>query len=279
MQDEELYSLYSVKKKLIRFVCRFLAVLVDTWKYRHIDQAIMTVPESTANKRSSVRRSVPPTTSPRRPVVSRQGSLEMDESKEHIPRLRRSSSNPSILLRSLHMDSSKIKQIRQRSISSTLDLNGHNKSFKKLSQQRRVSEPQTDSVPREPVVPNDDSVVLGDVPMQQHVIPRESSVTAAGSSGDQLQHGLPEDMFRGTGYEPTRVFEYDENGNLVEVFEDNVDASGAIGEDSDYDYDEEYIEVVYEGNEGESDSDENEVHIVLEEPDVEEDVASHITWL
>ena len=79
-------------------------------------------------------------------------------------------------------------------------------------------------------------------------------------------------------YERTRVFEYDEDGNLVEVFDDDL-MSGEGEPDEDYDYDEEYIEVVYEGDDDDDDFDENEIHIVMEEPDMQDEIASHITWL
>ncbi|CAE7630337.1 unnamed protein product, partial [Symbiodinium microadriaticum] len=126
------------------------------------------------------------------------------------------------------------------------------------------------------VVTSDESLALGDVQMQD-IPPHDlSEKQASPTERRRVQQGVSSDIPESTdrnGYERTRVFEYDDNGNLVEVVDD-----GNFGDDNDaYDYEEEYIEVVYEGGEDETDFDDNSIHIVLEEPDEQEDVASHIT--
>jgi hypothetical protein len=90
----------------------------------------------------------------------------------------------------------------------------------------------------------------------------------------------------------TRIFEYDENDELVEVTDEDGNEDGRFGDDDDDLYDEEYIDVVYEdddddggvdyegggggGNGGYGNRD-DELHVFESTSPME--VASHITWM
>jgi hypothetical protein len=82
----------------------------------------------------------------------------------------------------------------------------------------------------------------------------------------------------------TRVFEYDENDQLVEVLNDEGDEKGEGGDgdrdedEDDHSYDEEYIDVIYEDDSSDENgaTNDGELH-VFESSGA--DVASHITWM
>lgn len=78
----------------------------------------------------------------------------------------------------------------------------------------------------------------------------------------------------------TRIFEYDENDELVEVTDDNGNEDGSDDEEL---YDEEYIDVVYEDEdggdyEGGGEGNDDELLHVFQSTTAME-VASHITWM
>ena len=261
---------------------RFLTVMIDTWKYRHVDMAAGPFTSSPVNRRSSLRRSML-VTSPHRHPVSPQMSVDQDEPTTAVPHSRRTTTDSSDIVRILNLENlPNVKKIKQRSIGSGNPYGGFERDLRSSPHRSEQPPRQRASIPeRQTFLESadmpmnlDDDAVLGNVPMERTM---HATVLSSERASDNI--GVPQntgsdDISRGTGNISTRVFEYDENGDLVEVYEENVGEGS--GGDGDFDYDEEYIEVVYESDT--KDDDDNEVHVVYEEPRGG-GVASHITWL
>jgi hypothetical protein len=123
------------------------------------------------------------------------------------------------------------------------------------------------------------------LPKPTHSSPR-SRVVVAPSLSVITDHSVEQDLSElGSLHSPqhhdrkkvrTRVFEYDENDELVEVLDDEREEKGEGGDDESYD--EEYIDVIYEDEDDEDEMEnfDNERH-VFESTSAE--VASHITWM
>lgn len=239
--------------------------MVDTWKYRHLE--VNSLSETATSKRASQRMSMAPNAGNKRHSTDR--IPPKDGSSPTSPfRMRRSLSNPTDIVKSLHGDS-RIKQINKhrRSSSGHIDTRGVGAP----TPQKRFSFSSD-----RPLVKTDEVDVAdlcdwekrnaGDIQMSPKGAGRREESVGATSTG-----GMAGEEF----YERTRVFEYDDAGNLVEVF-DNEEGEHKL--EDDYEYDEEYIEVIYEG-EGGDEFDENEIHIMMDDLEEGENVASHITWL
>jgi hypothetical protein len=253
--------------------------MVDTWKYRHLE--VNSLSDTAVSKRASRHMTTAPAASSKRLSTGRTFHHEGLGAPPGPVRLRRSVSNPTDIIKSLHADS-KIKQInkQRRSSSGHIDPRSLGAPFvmsRSSSGNIGTGSGGTRNVDR-PVVKTDeasltdlsrweDSTSLKGVELS----PKAQGGAAAGVVG--VGGGAAEDNV----YERTRVFEYDDDGNLVEVFDDQEGEK--TQEEDDYEYDEEYIEVIYEGDDDGNDFDENEIHIVMDDAEEEEDVASHITWL
>jgi hypothetical protein len=235
-------------------------------------------------RRSSLTNSEPAQTPNSRIPLFRNHSATRTAAAAPHPLTRRSSSG-SVELSSLQ------PQVPQRT--SSLPKSG-NSSLRSLYERSRVI-----IAPSLTVVTDRSERTLGDATADAAALASADAEDAKEQQPSPLTNpNSPSGREHGNGHghehheRKTRIFEYDENDELVEVTDEVGNGYGGYGDGDDDLYDEEYIDVVYEDDDDEGDevgyedggeggggygNREDEFHIYEATSSME--VASHITWM